>query len=155
MAAFLAYVWMNADRLPERVATHFTLEGEADDWMPRTEHLWFMTCAGVGVPLIVVAAFLVIRKVPARFVNLPYREYWLAEERRPSTTAWMTRAGLWLGCGITLGMGVLHELMLRANQHAPATLDSGPVFLVVAIMMACAVAFVIAMVLHFHKPPGV
>jgi hypothetical protein len=154
IAAFLAYVWMSAERLPVRVATHFTMRGEADTWMSRGEHLTFMTCMGVGVPLFVVAAFLVVRKVPARFVNLPYREYWLAEERRSSTTAWLTRSALWLGCGITVGMGVLHELFLRANQQTPATLDSGPVLLVVAIMMACAVAFVIATVLHFHKPPG-
>ncbi len=154
IAAFLAYVWMNAERLPERVATDFTMQGEPETWMSRGEHLTFMTGMGIGVPFSVVGMFLLIRRVPARFVRLPYRDYWLAEERRSSTSGWMTRSALWLGCGFTVGMGMLHELILRANQQTPATLDSGPVLLVVALMMACAVAFVIATVLHFHKPPG-
>lgn len=154
IACFLGHAWLSTDRLPERVATHFNMRGEADGWMPRRDHLWAMTGAGVGIPLFVATVFLLIRKVPARFVNVPYREYWLAEERRSSTTAWMTRAGLWFGCGIIWGMGVLHELILRANQHTPATLDPGPVLLVVVVMMGAAMGFVIATVLRFHKPPG-
>ncbi|RBP44395.1 uncharacterized protein DUF1648 [Roseimicrobium gellanilyticum] len=153
LVVFLAYVWLSGDRLPERVATHFKTNGTADAWMDRHEHLWSMTAAGIGLPMLIVGAFLIVRKVPARFVNLPYREYWLAEERRPMTMAWMTRAALWLGCGITLGMGVLYELILRANALTPATLESGPVMLVVAIMMGSTVIFVIATVLHFYRPP--
>jgi hypothetical protein len=153
VAAFLTYVWLSADRLPQRVATHFTLDGTADGWMQRHDHLRYMTGVGIGLPLFIVGIFLLVRKVPARFVNLPYREYWLAEERRPATDAWMTRAALWLGCGITLGMGVLHELILRANALTPAMLNSKEVMFVVAIMMGSTVIFVIAMVLHFSRPP--
>jgi hypothetical protein len=153
VAAFIAYVWLSGERLPQRVATHFTMDGTADGWMDRREHLWYMTAVGLGIPLLIVGAFLLIRKVPSRFVNLPYREYWLAEERRPATDAWMTRAALWLCCGIILGMGVLHELILHANTLSPARLNSKEVMFVLAIMMGSTVIFVIAMVLHFSRPP--
>ncbi|QIF02104.1 DUF1648 domain-containing protein [Roseimicrobium sp. ORNL1] len=154
IVAFLVHAWLSADRLPEKVATHFTMDGTPDGWMTRQQHLWFMTGMGIGLPSLIVGAFLIIRKVPARFVNLPYREYWLAEEQRPVTMAWMTRAALWLACGMILGMGVMHECVLRANQQTPKTLESAPVMLVVAIMMGSTVIFVISMVLHFSRPPA-
>jgi uncharacterized membrane protein len=152
IAAFLMFVWVNADRLPERTATHFNLEGKADGWMPRTQHLWLMTATGVGMPLLMLAALSAIRLVPAKLVNMPHRDYWLAEERRGSTYAWFTRAGLWLGCSTTLGMGTLHELILRANEKSPPTLESGPVMVMATAMLACVLAFVIATLLHFRKP---
>ena len=68
IVAFLVHVWLSADRLPEKVATHFTMDGTPDGWMTRQQHLWFMTGMGIGLPSLIVGAFLIIRKVPARFV---------------------------------------------------------------------------------------
>ncbi|MBK7304171.1 MAG: SdpI family protein [Saprospiraceae bacterium] len=43
---YLAYIW---DQLPERVATHFNIEGKADGWSSRSTLLYLPAILGLGI----------------------------------------------------------------------------------------------------------
>ena len=43
---YLAYIW---DQLPERVATHFNIEGKADGWSSRRTLLYLPAILGLGI----------------------------------------------------------------------------------------------------------
>ena len=117
---FLWYLAHSAVELPERVATHFSLSGEANGWMSRAGAIAFMRAMGLGLPLFIVLVAGLLRLLPASMINIPNREYWLAPERRARTVSVMFRQMLWLACLLVGFLGGLHYLTVRANQTVPA-----------------------------------
>jgi uncharacterized membrane protein len=80
--AFVAAIIWSAYVLPDVVATHFGLGGEADAWSSRTAAVTFWTIIGavvfIGMPLIV---WLVTRG-DGTGANIPDKEYWFAPENK-------------------------------------------------------------------------
>ena len=64
------------DRLPERMATHFDLEGNANGWMPRAMGAWF-------VPVFALGLWAFVRFVPRILPKTDRRR--LGDYCRPST----------------------------------------------------------------------
>src|SRR5262245_39910913 len=79
---YFGFVFGSVVQLPEQVASHFGVTGEANGWMGRSEYLIFMAAMGVGMALFIIAICFLSRFFPAWMVNLPRREYWLAPGRR-------------------------------------------------------------------------
>jgi hypothetical protein len=132
-------VWAVASHLPPRVATHFDASGVPNGWMTPDGFVRFH----VVIMAVLVVVFLglpaVFGRVPRRFVNVPNRDYWLAAGR-PETYLAHVAAGLaWMGV-LTVGfVGVVEELVLRANAAPPQRLASS--WLVTGL-----VAYVLALV---------
>ncbi len=126
---FLASLVYAADRLPERVATHFDFRGRPNGWMSRPGDLLLIAALGFGVPLLLVGSCVAWRYLPASLVNLPHREYWLAPERRGQTAAYLVRHSLWLACLAVLFITCIHLLVVFANCQ-PVPQLSIPWFLV-------------------------
>ena len=74
-------------RLPERVASHFNGAGSVDGWMGKDAN--FLLSAGLIIGL--TASFYLVgvmmRRLPQRWINLPNKAYWFAEERENATRA--------------------------------------------------------------------
>ncbi|OAI56517.1 hypothetical protein AYO49_04130 [Verrucomicrobiaceae bacterium SCGC AG-212-N21] len=152
-AGFLVYLWSTQGQLPARVATHFDIHGRPNGWMSREGIVRFMAVFGLLAPLVVIAAFNSPRFVPIQFVNLPNRDYWLAEERREASLLWLSRMGTWFGSFMLLFMAAMHELVIRANQQGSPHLDAKPLWTVVGILIACTLRLIVRIVTHFSKPP--
>ncbi len=117
--AFFAHLGLTVPTLPERVATHFQFNGQADGWMSRFWYLVTVIGMGLAVPLAspLVAMFYV---------------------RGP-----MLRALVWASC-LTLGfLFAVHVLTLQANRQTPARLSKAfwGVLLVFCASMAVWVAY--------------
>ena len=115
-------LFVSASMLPERVATHFNGVGQPNGWMSRTTHLIFMAAFGVVFPLFLIGVCWATRFLPAGLVNIPHRDYWLADARRAESASYLAWHAVWFGClaqGFVIG---LHWLVVWSNQRQPPSL---------------------------------
>ncbi|WP_186343190.1 DUF1648 domain-containing protein [Allochromatium palmeri] len=115
--------------LPERVAIHFGAGGVPDDWGSSLA----MTGLSVGLSLLLFGLLTrsadLVRRVPARWINLPNRAYWLAPERREATAVRLHERLQAFGTALFGLLFVAGLLTLEANLSDPVRLDE-PLFLV-------------------------
>jgi hypothetical protein len=149
---FVAYVGATAELLPERAATHFGVNGRADGWMGRAEYTTFISLLGLGLPAFTAVMGLLTRFLPAQFVNIPHRDYWLAPERRPETSAYLLRQCLWLACLLVGFVGWMHYLTIVANRSTPVGMPSQMLWGGLAVFLAGLGVWIALMVAHFRKP---
>lgn len=120
----LAQWWVYAPRLPERMASHFSASGAPNGWSSPGQFFGLMFAINVLYVLIFVVSPLLIKIVPARYVNLPNRDYWLSPERLPFTMARM--GSMMLEFAIMSQLLTLYavQLVIQANLGSPTRLAS-------------------------------
>jgi uncharacterized membrane protein len=150
-AGYLIFIAGSAPLLPERVAAHFSGGGEANGWMSRSTDLIIFGGLGVGLPLFFVILSLLTGIIPARFVNLPHREYWLSPERRAQTCAYISRQMIWMGCLMLLFLAGIHCLTIQANHVTPPHLPMGLFVALTGCLLAGVAAWSIVFIRHFTK----
>jgi hypothetical protein len=124
LAGVAAALVLTAPQLPARVASHFDTAGAPDGWMSRGSYLWSMAGISFGLTAILVGVFYIVRYFPPSTISMPRRDYWLAEERRQETFAFIFEAGVWLAtfeAALFLGM---HLLVVTANAAQPVRMSS-------------------------------
>lgn len=142
---------MGSVQLPQQVASHFGVSGEANGWMSRSSYLVFMAFFGMIFPMIPPLAGLLVGRLPASVINLPNKEYWLAPERRDATVAFLVSQLLRLAV-LELGLViVLHQLVIDANRQQPARM-SGVVWGVLAVFLVFMAGWVWSLIRHFKLP---
>lgn len=148
-------LFASASMLPERVATHFDGAGVANGWMIRSTHLMCMSVFGLVFPNFLIGICWSIRFVPAGLVNIPHREYWLADERRSETASYLVWHAVWFAC-LALGFVIgLHWLVVLSNQRQPPQLPIAWVLGVVGPFLVGVAVWVICLVRHFRiAEPG-
>lgn len=108
-------VW---SQLPEPMASHFGLSGRPDAFMSKEWFFLVMVVVGGGSVAAVFAAPALQRRLPASLLNIPNRNYWLAnDERREIAIERMTAPLNWIGLATAAILAVAVELALRANLH--------------------------------------
>jgi uncharacterized membrane protein len=150
-AAYVAMVLLTAQDLPERVATHFGFEGRADGWMSRSAYQIFEIAFPLVIGLIFTGITELIRFFPAKYVNLPRKDYWLVPERRALTVAMIRSRMTWLACLMTMFFGGLHLLTLEANGVQPAQLPMGGLLMVVMAFLLSLMIWVILLLMRFAE----
>ena len=134
--ALAVALFASAQWLPPRVASHFGAEGRANDWMSRSVYLVFTGALPALLALIFAGIARMIRSLPAQFINIPRKDYWLAPERREATALLIRNRLAWLLCLLTLFFGGLHALTVAANRITPARLSmDGLLALVIAFLV--------------------
>jgi uncharacterized membrane protein len=135
-AGILLLAW-HRQQLPEMVASHFGASGVANGWMPRDTHV--LLAQGLFVFLTATFCFMgwIMARIPAKWINLPNKDYWLAAEREADTRRHLAGWGHGFGAVVNLFMIFAFHLTYRANLADPVALDS-------TAMTAGLVAFVIA-----------
>jgi len=151
-AVFAGSLIYAAGELPDRVATHFDFRGNPDGWMSKQADLLLMGVLGVGLPLFMMGMCYATRFLPARLVNIPNREYWLAPERRRQTSAYVAAQSIWLACVMLAFMTVVHLLVVFANQQSSPRLST-PLILGISTGFLVATGFwAWGLVDHFRRP---
>jgi uncharacterized membrane protein len=150
--AFIALLIVTAGSLPERMATHFNLTGQADDWMSRKDYLAMMAVFGLIFPPMLPALFLMLRTIPTSGFNMPYRDYWLAPEREAETRNYFVRHALWFACLQMAFFIALHVLSVLANRQTPPHL-SNAIWGCALVFLSGTAVWVWRMVRRFGKPP--
>ncbi len=150
-AGLLVYVNQTTSMLPDRVATHFGIDGQPNGWMTRSGYIAFISAFGLGLPAFTIIAAFLSRFLPSWMINIPNRDYWLAPERRPYTDAYVLRFCLWLAC-LEVGLvGGMHYLTVVANRTVPVRMPTGALVTVLAIFVAVLGVWSLALVRRFRN----
>src|SRR5262245_43877409 len=84
--------------MPDRMAPLFGAVGRPNGWMTRTQHLLFMSAIGLGFPLFIITICRSARYLPMAAVNIPHKDYWMADKRRLDSMEYLYHHSIWLGC---------------------------------------------------------
>ncbi len=154
VAAAAAFVWLTGRALPAVVASHFAASGAANGFMPRDLYLPLMLALVIVTPVLLVLLPQRMFDNPALRINVPYRDYWLAPERRPATIAFLRRQSRRFGALLTVFLCYAHWLVVRANALHPPELSSVWFNAGLAIFLLATLAWVIAMLKRFRDLPA-
>ncbi|MGI9293164.1 MAG: DUF1648 domain-containing protein [Pseudomonadales bacterium] len=139
-------------QLPDTLATHFDGQGTANGWMSKKGYAIFTM--GLTALLAAIFSFLPywMRRLPAAWVNVPHKDYWLAEPQRAQTLDFLDKQLSFIGIATITFMIAVTQQVIKANLQAEARLDNTFVWQLVAYML-----FVFGMsayiIWHFYRPP--
>jgi uncharacterized membrane protein len=139
--------------LPARMASHFGPHGEVTNWQSKEQ--FFMTMA-VVVGVSFVAAFVVpllVGVLPARMVNLPHKDYWLAAERREKTLQYLSMKMGWFGCALLFLHLFVTSEAINANMPSHGQFDTGATFAVLFGFVIFMGIWTVSLLRHFNLVP--
>ena len=110
--------------LPDTVATHFGVDGQANGWMSRTVAIFFFGLFPLVLTGIFALSIWTVRISNGTGMNVPNAEYW----RQPANfqravvmiEQWMSHLGL--GCNVLFL--VVTYLVVQAQRNTPPVLNS-------------------------------
>lgn len=91
VCASLLHLGYYAGQLPDTVASHFGINGAADNWMSKQSFIIFYGTVLVSTAALFLFVGLFAHVVPDNLLNLPNKQYWLAPERRNETYAYIRK----------------------------------------------------------------
>lgn len=141
-------VWHYA-HLPEKVAIHFNLAGQANGWSARGSH--FATQAGLIVFLgaLFGSGGWLLRRVPDQFINIPHREYWLTPERRAATFGALDNMFSVIGIVVMGFFMAMFQQVYAANLTGTLTLKMTPLIIGQFVFI---VGLITIMMFRFRPP---
>jgi len=155
VASFLANLFLALSSLallPDRVAIHFGPGGVPNGWA--TNLAGVILVLGVHC-LVFFSLYLapgLLAKVPAKWINLPNRDFWLRPEHRAQAMALFAQH-LWrFGTVLFLFMLLAGLLTLKANLSEPVRLDERALLLGLAGFLAYTLFWVVALLRAFRIP---
>ncbi|HET9339520.1 MAG TPA: DUF1648 domain-containing protein [Casimicrobiaceae bacterium] len=151
VVASAAIVAATSAALPDRVATHFAIDGRANGWMTRDAYGVTMGTLALVLPLASWSALAFVPRRWPRLVSVPFRDYWLAPGRREATCVRLARLGATVALLAAALIGVLHVEIVEANHRVPPSASAGMAWVTVAFALAIA-ATVIATAVRFRVP---
>ena len=134
-------------QLPDKVAIHFGSEGIPDSWASNETNLIIGICLYVSLFVFFLVVPFMINKVPARFVSLPNKYYWLSEERRDSTIGQIGRFLNIFGIAFIIFFIVLGHFVFIANMSNPVVLNENVVWSVAG----CLIMFTVVWLFMFYR----
>ncbi len=144
---------LQAPYLPPQLAVRFNAAGVPVGFSSA------QTFATINLVIIaiIVMAFLILPGAMARRRQLrwrlPNRNYWLANERREKTIEYLQRQFLWYGIITLLLLMAVFQLVVEANRHTPAVLDSTRLVWLLIGYTAFIIVWGWAFWRRFSKPP--
>ena len=138
--------------LPPRVAIHFGLGGTADSWAPSYSNTFFFI--GINAFLFFILYFTprLVFRFPARWINLPNKDYWLRSENKSRTVA-MFSSFMWKFSSVLfLFLLVVQLLTIQANLSQPVKLDEKIFLSALVLFIVYAVYWCIRLFRAFRLP---
>jgi hypothetical protein len=120
--SFVANLLLTAVALvtgPSRMATQFGSGGEPGSWAPAWINALIMTAVNVLLFLSLHYSPRLIRVLPARWINLPNRDYWLSEANRGRAETMLCSRLRLFGTVTFVFLFMVGLLALQANLSEP------------------------------------
>ncbi len=133
-----AFYWTE---LPEQVATHFNAAGEPDSWMDKTSATVMLIALQLGLPWMLVGIGRMTRMLPASLINIPNREYWLSDDRREASLAFVQQFVLAVAVTASLFIMVINHLTFVANIRGESL--NLPAFVLLLVLYLAGIALMI------------
>jgi hypothetical protein len=138
--------------LPPEVATHFAPGGKPDTFTAKDGFILFYLAFTFFIPALLFAVGSLLARLPARFLNLPNKDYWLAPARRAETIRRLSAGFRTLGLMSGLFLVAVGQLVIRANMQSPPRLDEDGVWVFLGFFTFCVISFLLWMALTFGHP---
>ena len=137
---------------PSPMAIHFGPGGYPNGWAPA--HVNALIMSGTNTLMFVIFYFApaLIRKTPARWVNLPNKNYWLKDENRAGMEKILAGQLHLFGSATLLFMFMIGLLALQANLSNPVRLREDLFFWVLGIYLVYTVYWTIKLIMAFRLP---
>ncbi len=139
--------------LPDRVVSEFDAAGTPRGSQPKVA--LFLTHLGVVLGLafgVVPLLYALLRFSPAWMIDLPHKDYWLAEPRQRETRRTAFCYVLWM-MDFTLGfLTALFWLTYRANLAETPRLGRG-FWICLAVFLIGMAVWIVSLYRRFRKPP--
>lgn len=126
--ANLALLLVSVLMLPDQVAMHFAAGGAPDAWGSKWLHALLLLLIEVPLFALFASAGRLTAAVPARWLSLPHKDYWLRPENRAELEARFGALMQEFGCALFGLLLVVALLVLDANLREPVRLNE-PLFL--------------------------
>jgi uncharacterized membrane protein len=155
MGLFLLVVLMhimNWQALPEKVAVHFGSGGYPNGWADKDSYSLMLLAMYLLFFLMFHFSSALIFKVPARWVNLPNKDYWLRPENKPLAQMKVEKAMYEMGMVVFLFFGYLGYLSTQANMNPPARLDESEFFLALTVFVILMILWIMRLCSGFRIP---
>lgn len=156
VAAAIVYalsLFLFAQALPDRVASHFGNNGLANGWMSRQEYVIFTLFMGLGAPLAVCLLTFLVRYFPSSLLNVPHPEYWRSPEHYPEACRYLFESSFWFGAAMLLWMAGMNYLTLQANAITPPRLDETQVWMLTGGFLVVIAGWIVLLVRHYKQVP--
>jgi uncharacterized membrane protein len=124
LVLFIGQIAYFYPQLPETVAVHFGLNGEADGWSSKQGWLIFQIILLGIFSFLTFALPSLIDKTDDQFINLPNKHYWLATERRSETFAYFRQQFEWLGVALFVLLNIITLDTVTATLGRNQTLSN-------------------------------
>jgi uncharacterized membrane protein len=138
--------------LPDEVAIHFGRGGRADSWAPK--EINFLLFLGIDILLFLLFWYspALVMKTPAKWVNLPHKFYWLAEENKPLTRQKMESLMSEFGIAFFVYFFFISILTVDANLSDPVKLKESLFLAFLIIFLIFTVYWCIKFYKSFRVP---
>jgi len=134
------------------VAAHFNVPGDPNGWQTKQSFFsLYVLLLVLGLTLSFGLPFLFSR-IPARYMNLPNSDFWLAPERRALTLRRMADEFAWLGAATVLLVLVEMQITLSANLSLNPHVEPLGVIVPLGCYLAFAVWWFVRFLQGFSRP---
>ena len=138
--------------LPEVIAIHFGIGGRADSWAPKEINFFLFLGIDILLFLLIWYSPALMMKAPAKWVNLPHKSFWLAEENKPLTRQKLESLMSEFGIAFFAFFLFIFILVLDANLSKPVMLKESLFLLGMIIFLAYMVYWSIKLYSSFRIP---
>lgn len=128
--------------LPQHMAIHVGIDGLPDGWAPNYVNAILMTSVHLLIFFSIYFSPRLTFLLPAKWINLPNKEYWLMPVNRPRALE-ILRALLWrFGIAIFLFFLVISLLSIQANMARPVRLNEMVLFTALGVLVIYTVCWI-------------
>ena len=152
LALAALFVWWSSTPLPQVVATHFGLGGQANGFMTHTTYVRFMLVFVVLLPWLVNFAMGRVLASPGARINLPNRDHWLSDQQRAATVDFLLRHMRYFGLMLVAFLCAVHSLVVKANTATPPALDNTRFSIALGAYLLVVVMWIVALRRRFRRP---
>ena len=150
--AGIVQVYHYYPQMPDVVASHFDGRGSPNDYTSRDGFFIVFGVMYAGTLLLFLGLGPLFGRLPARWFNMPHREYYLAPERREDTLRFMTTRLEWFGVATMLLLLVTFKLAFEANLFKEARLDNTALLWALGAYFLCTTIWLVRFLMKFRKP---
>ena len=148
-AACVVHALYYYPQLPDVVASHFGASGKPDAWTSKGVFLTvYLVSVGMN-GIIFLGIVFGIQKMPDSMLNLPNKDFWLAEERRQETFQFFIQYFLWFGSATFLLLLYVFHQSFMVHLGNASTLQHP--WVSIGFYLGFSVAWCIGLVAKFFR----
>jgi len=143
--------WFLALGLPDKVATHFNMDGKPDDFMTLGNYQIFISLFTILFPFFMCFMIGVLPGLIPTFANIPNRDFWFSPAQKQTTLNYLFGMGSKMGILMALFFVGMNLVTVLANKNVPQQLPMVPFFILLGLFLLSVLIWVILLTLKFKR----